>query len=204
MISVVSGTILSVEAEGAVVDVNGLGLFVSLVSSHAVTLSAGDAVVLHTLFTKHQDDITLSGFPRREDLELFALLTDTPGVGAKTARAALATLGYDGLVDAIRRGNEPALRKVPGIGPRAAAMLLATLRPKLGADENSPVDEPANTHQRRTTASTAGEAIAALQALGWNKRDAIRAVEQASTVTGEAATVEALIRSALASLGPRR
>ncbi|MFG6445583.1 Holliday junction branch migration protein RuvA [Microbacterium sp. P07] len=200
MISIVSGAVLVVERDGAVIDVNGLGLYVGLLSSYAATLSPGDRVLVHTIFSRRQDGVSLSGFTSREELELFSLMTETPGVGAPTARAALAMLGHDGFVDAIRRGNEPMLRKVPGIGPRVAALLLLTLRPRLGVASGE--DSPPTAARRGGGAE--GKATAALQAIGWNKRDAAEAVEALGSTSPEIVTVEGLIRAALAALGPRR
>ncbi|MFE1665754.1 Holliday junction branch migration protein RuvA [Microbacterium sp. P02] len=199
MISALAGTVLVVDRDRAVIDVGGIGLEVFLVESHASTLVVGERALLHTVFTKRADDMHLSGFASRDELDLFEMLTATPGVGAKTARAALATLGHDGLVDAIRRGNEPTLRKVPGVGARAASMILVTMRPKLGA-LNASEDEDVD---HATVSSRQGEAVVALQSLGWNKRDADRAVSEAVATSAPDGTVQSLIRAAMTTLSRR-
>ncbi|XVU23569.1 Holliday junction branch migration protein RuvA [Actinoplanes sp. CA-054009] len=206
VISVVAGDVRSVERDRAVVDVGGLGLEVVLVGPFAATLCAGDRVVLHTLVVRRPDGMTLSGFASRDELDLFVMVMETPGVGATTARAALGMLGHEGLVEAIRRGHEPTLRKIPGVGARAAAMLLVTLRPRLGAVVDAGTQSGGGERRppNKRAAPGHGDAIAALQSLGWKKRDAVRAVEEASSATSESAGVQGLIRAALAVLGPKR
>lgn len=204
MFSVVSGSLLAIERDHVIVNVNGLGLEVQVTETYASEVTQGEVVILHTVFQKRQDEMSLTGFASRDELELFILVMETPGVGAKMARSALGVLGYDGLIDAIRRGNEPALRKIPGIGPRAAAMLLVTLRPKLG-DSDAPNDETQHAEPSiGASASERGEALAALQGLGWKKRDAVSAIETAVTAVPPPVSVEGLIRAALATLQPRR
>ncbi|KAA9106539.1 Holliday junction branch migration protein RuvA [Microbacterium rhizomatis] len=196
MISVVAGKVVVVHRDRVVVDVGGVGLEVSVAGGFAEATLAGDEVCLFTTLTVRQEDLTIYGFAIREELELFELMTSVPGVGAKIARSALSSLGYNGLVDAIRQGNEPVLRKVPGVGPRAAAMILLSLRPRLGAAADAaPADGSG-------AASHVGEAVTALQGLGWNKRDAMTAVEHAAQDARAAGSVASLIKAALALLGP--
>jgi Holliday junction DNA helicase RuvA len=94
--------------------------------------------------------------------------------------------------------DDAPFRKVSGIGPKTAKLLAVSLQGKLHTPSGAPAAAPGR------GGTTTSDVVAALVGLGWNERLASQAVEEAYAEASEAdrATVPALLRLALARLGP--
>jgi Holliday junction DNA helicase RuvA len=111
----------------------------------------------------------------------------------------LATLTPDQIATAVAAEDDAPFRKVSGIGPKTAKLIVVSLAGKILAPVGAaPVAALAS--------STAQNVVAALVGLGWNERVAVQAVDEvidAATEDG-ALPVPALLRLALARLGPQQ
>lgn len=197
MISSVRGTVLSVTASHAHIDVGGLGYSVQVTPQHALTLRVGNEARLHTALIVREDDMSLFGFATPPELEMFDLLRSVSGVGPKSALGVLATLSPDQIAAAVAAEDDAPFRKVSGIGPKTAKLIVVSLAGKIFA--------PAGIAPASATPSSAAQnVVAALVGLGWNERVAIEAVDEviASATEHGALPVPALLRLALARLGP--
>ena len=68
------GTVDSVEADKAVIDVNGIGYEINMPESELFTLEAGDIVKIYTYLAVREDDMRLFGFKSKGNLEFFKKL----------------------------------------------------------------------------------------------------------------------------------
>jgi len=197
VISSVRGTVLSANGSVAVVEVGGIGLAIQVTPQHALTLRGGHETTIHTALVVREDDLSLFGFATRDELEVFDLLRGVSGVGPKSALGVLATLSPDEVARAVAAEDDAPFRKVSGIGPKTAKLIAVSLQGKLAAASGSPMSAPAR-------GSTTTDVVAALVGLGWNERLAAQAVDEAFADASDAdrATVPALLRLALARLGP--
>lgn len=199
MISSVRGTVLGVTGSHVQVDVGGLGYSVQITPQHALTLRVGDEVRLHTALIVREDDMSLFGFATPAELGMFDLLRGVSGVGPKSALGVLATLSPDQIAAAVAAEDDAPFRKVSGIGPKTAKLIVVSLAGKILAPAGVvPATPPAS--------STAQNVVAALVGLGWNERVAVQAVDEVveSATEGGALPVPALLRLALARLGPQQ
>ncbi|HEV7956053.1 MAG TPA: Holliday junction branch migration protein RuvA, partial [Marisediminicola sp.] len=91
-------------------------------------------------------------------------------------------------------------RKVSGIGPKTAKLIVVSLAGKMQAFVAS-----ASTG-RNAAGSISESVLVALVGLGWSERTAAEAVDDAVARASEAelAAVPSLLRVALAGLGPRQ
>jgi Holliday junction DNA helicase RuvA len=200
MISSVRGPVLSVTGSVVAIDVGGLGYSVLITPQHALTLRVGHETRLHTALIVREDDMSLYGFATTEELEMFDLLRGVSGVGPKSALGVLATLSPDQIATAVAAEDDAPFRKVSGIGPKTAKLIVVSLAGKILAPtgpSRTPI-APAST--------TAQNVVAALVGLGWNERVAGQAVDEvvADEVDGGTLPVPALLRLALARLGPQQ
>ncbi|MCH3908787.1 MAG: Holliday junction branch migration protein RuvA [Bacilli bacterium] len=78
-----------------------------------------------------QDDHYLAGFSTKLEKEAFLSLIQVKGIGPKTALNALKETTPDELFKAISANNTSYLKKLPGIGPKAAAQIILDLKGKL-------------------------------------------------------------------------
>lgn len=202
MISSVRGTAVHLDADSVVVEVGGVGLQVAVTPQVARALHVGDQVTLHTTLIVREDALSLYGFDTREELSVFLHLLSVTGVGPKSALGVLATLSVAQIADAVAADDDAPFRRVSGIGPKTAKLIVVQLAGKI--EVTRPV--PAGGASAVAAAAVPAQVVQALVGLGWSERVAADAVE---TVAGGAAdadrqSVPALLRLTLAALGPAR
>lgn len=202
MISALRGTVLSVAGGTAVIDVGGVGYAVAVTGRHALTLRVGSETALLTSLIVREDSLSLFGFPDQDSLDIFTLLTGVTGVGPKSALGVLAELTSGEVALAVAREDDAAFRKVTGIGPKTAKLIVLQLTGKIAA---RPVGAGGAVAEAPTAAPhVRGNVERALVGLGWPERSAIAAIDEVLETASpvEAADVQALLRLALAALGP--
>ena len=201
MIAFVRGVLVRKTDNSAVIDTGGLGfeVFVPL-SALEVLPPAGNEVTLHTYLNVKEDEMSLYGFPDRDDLAMFKLLITVSGIGPKGAQSILSALSADDLRFAILSQDVRAISKAPGIGLKTAQRLIMELKDKVDLDDGfSHLAETAGDAGRTPSSSTErSDAVAALTVLGYSGTDALRAV---SSVNTEGKSTEEILREALKKLG---
>lgn len=199
MISSVRGTVLAAVGTSVVIEVGGVGLAVQVTPQHALSLRVGNEATLRTALIVREDDLSLYGFAEADELAVFDLLRGVTGVGPKSALGVLAAMDPADIAHAVAAEDDAAFRKVSGIGPKTAKLIVVSLAGKLGG---------VSTRRTAVTpqSSVSDNVTVALVGLGWPERVAIQAVEDALAAASEAerTAVPALLRLALASLGPQQ
>ena len=200
MISSLRGTVLSASGGTAVVEVGGVGFALQLTPDHVLSLRVGEEAFLHTSLIVREDALQLFGFADREQLEVFELLTSVSGVGPKSAIGVLSVLSPDDIAAAVAADDDAPFRKVSGIGPKTAKLIVVSLTGKLAATRRqAPVAVKPG-----APSSVSDSVLIALVGLGWPEKVASAAVAEvvAETAEGERDSVPALLRLTLARLGP--
>ena len=193
MIARLTGTLAEIGADGAVIDVGGVGY---AVLASARTLDAlgpvGGEVLLLTEMQVREDSMTLFGFATAGEREAFRALTSVQGVGGRVALAILSALGPDELSSAVSTGDKAMIARANGVGPKLAARIANELQGKLGAPGLAGVAGAA-----LPRSGTAGDAVSALGNLGFKPAEANAAVAAAQDELGPEAQLDALVRLAL-------
>lgn len=78
-----------------------------------------------------EDEISLYGFMKEEERELFLKLIEVKGLGCKMALPILAAGGVNGIIEAIEKENILYLKKFPKIGDKVARQIILDLKGKL-------------------------------------------------------------------------
>jgi Holliday junction DNA helicase RuvA len=86
-------------------------------------------VYVHEVF--NENDHYLVGFKDKLEKEAFESLIEVKGIGPKTAIVALGATNPNDLMKAIAANNTTFLKKLPGIGPKAAAQIILDLKGRL-------------------------------------------------------------------------
>ncbi len=193
MIARLTGTLAEIGADGAVIDVGGVGY---QVLASARTLDAlgpvGGEVLLLTEMQVREDSMTLFGFGTAGEREAFRALTSVQGVGGRVALAILSALGPDELSSAVSSGDKAMIARANGVGPKLAARIANELQGKLGAPG---LAGAAGAGLPR--AGPAADAVSALGNLGFKPAEANAAVAAAQDELGPDAQLDALVRLAL-------
>ena len=199
MISSVRGTVLSALGTTVVIEVGGVGLALQVTPTIALSLRVGEEARLVTTLIVREDSLTLYGFRAAEELAVFELLIGVTGVGPKSALGVLTVLAPHQIAQAVAVEDDGVFRKVSGIGPKTAKLIVLSLTGKLavtqglGASGHAPA-----------AASVAASVQAALIGLGWSERVAAQSVEAtlAEEPDVDKAPVATVLRLALARLSP--
>ncbi|WP_194398378.1 Holliday junction branch migration protein RuvA [Microbacterium atlanticum] len=202
MISSVRGTAVHVDADAVVVEVGGVGLHVAVTPQVARMTHVGDAITLHTSLIVREDALSLFGFQSREELGVFALLLGVTGVGPKSALGVLSTLSVPQIADAVAADDDAPFRRVSGIGPKTAKLIVVQLAGKIAVSRPGGPTAGAGT----LPAAIPAQVVQALVGLGWSERVAAEAVDTvaADATDRDRSSVPALLRLTLSSLGPAR
>ncbi|GGE88350.1 Holliday junction branch migration protein RuvA [Mycetocola zhadangensis] len=196
MISSVRGTVLSAVGSSVIIDVGGIGYAVQVTPEHSLSLRVGEQALIHTSLIVREDSLSLFGFETTEQLHVFDLLTGVTGVGPKSALGVLSVLGPGQIAAAVAAEDDKVFRKVSGIGPKTAKLIVLSLTGKLIV--TTPVEEP-------VAVPAAGDSVVvALVGLGWSEKVAVQAVSDVLSThpDAETAPVQTVLRLALAQLGP--
>jgi len=204
MIGLVRGIVREKTPPQILVDTGAVGYELLVPMSTFYTLPAiGQEVTLRTHLLVREDEHQLYGFATEEERHAFRQLIRIAGIGARTALAILSGLSVRELREAVLLQDGGRLVKIPGIGKKTAERLLLELKDKTGAllptghataVPAGSAPHPVNSPEEAIRA----EIVAALLALGYSEREALRAVSalppQSDTATG--------IRLALKALAP--
>ncbi len=124
------GKVAEVKSNGIVLDVMGIGYFIYTANPYAFNESEEYKVYLYQVVK--EDELSLFGFKKKEEKELFLKLISVKGLGPKMTLPILATGSIAGIVDAINRENLFYLKKFPKIGDKLAKQIILDLKGKLG------------------------------------------------------------------------
>ena len=137
MISLLSGSVRSIQSDRLIVEVGGFGLTVLVTPATTTQVNLGSQVQLFTSLVVREDSLTLFGFVNEESRSLFELVQTVSGIGPKVALSILGALTPEDLGRAIAQEDVAVIEKVPGIGRKGAQRLILELKGKLSDLSNS-------------------------------------------------------------------
>jgi len=181
MIYSLKGKVLLIDGDTVVIDVHDVGYQVLV--SHIQDYEVGQEVFLYTYNVVREDEQYLIGFSSLEEKEVFLALIKVKGLGPKTVIGALSATTADDVKNAISSNNVVYLKKLPGIGAKAASQIILDLKGELTGTKGDP--------------SIYDEVYEALKQLGF-KGAAIERV--LATINVKDATAEDVLRIALSKL----
>lgn len=198
MIALVTGEVVAIGLDHAVVLTSGFGMRVHATPDTLAQLRHGNQAELHTTMVVREDSMTLYGFGTADARDTFDILLTVSGVGPRLALAMLAVHSPDQFRTAVATEDLKALERVPGIGRKGASRIVLELGDRLG----SPVGAlSAPVAPGPTPGVLEEDVITALVGLGWNQKVAADAVagvlERGEASEGDAAAV---LRAALRAL----
>lgn len=197
MISSLRGTVLHAASDHVIIETGGVGFSVAVPGDVAHTAVVGEQLMLHTSLIVREDALSLFGFSDRDELEIFGQLLSVTGVGPKSALGVLSHLTVDQIAEAVTAEDDAPFRRVSGIGPKTAKLIVVQLAGKV---------QPRVASAPAFAAATAvtDQVAAALVGLGWSEKVAAEAAAQSAEDATEAerSSVAALLRRTLAAMGP--
>ena len=200
MLAYIKGSLEIKNNDYIVIDVGGLGYKVNMPKKTLENVgNIGDKIKVYTYYRVREDDISIFGFNTNEELRMFELLLSVSGVGAKVALTILSNIEITEFALAVITDDVNKIVKIPGIGKKSAQRIILELKDKLKAQELAEAEEQGEAKEARQEENNEAqeEAIAALQILGYSKKDIEKAFEK---LANKDVSVEELIKKGLTIL----
>lgn len=159
MYSYIKGVVVDLSKDHIVLENNGIGYFIYV--SNPYRFQKGKEMLVYIYQQVKEDGIFLYGFEKKEEKDLFLKLILVKGIGCKSAIGILATGDVNAIINAIESNNLAYLKKIPGIGPKAAGQIVLDLKGKFNAVSKEVV----------FTLPEYDEAIEVLLALGYKSNE---------------------------------
>lgn len=199
MLAYIKGSLEIKTNDYVVIDVGGLGYKVNM-SKKAIEAvgDIGDKIKVYTYYRVREDDISIFGFNTNEELRMFELLLSVSGIGAKVALTILSNIEITEFALAVITDDVNKIVKIPGIGKKSAQRIILELKDKLKAQQLEDAEEQETKESNKEKNNEAEEeAIAALQILGYGKKEIEKAFEK---LANKDVSVEELIKKGLTIL----
>ena len=129
MYNYIKGIISEVKSNSIIVDNNGIGY--EIYTPNPFAFQEGEEYKIYVYQYIREDEMSLYGFKKSEEKDLFLKLIDVKGLGPKMALPIIAMGSIAGISDAINRENILYLKKFPKIGDKLARQMILDLKGKL-------------------------------------------------------------------------
>lgn len=196
MISYIKGSLEYIGEGTIIVETGGIGysVFVSPMTASALPPQHSQ-IKIYTYMNVKDDGISLFGFNKMEELELFNKLLTVSGVGPKGALSLLGYMPSSQIIMAIVTDDIATLSKAPGVGKKTAQRLVLDLKDKFkNEDFVQSITEELGSEADFSVAGEKTEAIEALIALGYTRSEAVKAV---ASVYKSGMDTQALLKASL-------
>ena len=173
------GKIVLINKDSVVIDVNNIGYEVFV--THSELYKIDEETTIYTAQIVREDEQYLAGFRTLEEKEVFNKLCTVKGIGPRSALNAMSGTTASDLIMAISANNTTFLKKLPGIGAKAAQQIILDLKGQLTGTSKGNPDQY-------------DEVRDALQALGFKNKQIDDALASINVID---ATNEEIMRLAL-------
>lgn len=210
MISRLHGVVCEIDGESLVVDVHGVGYAVSASRALAARCQLGDSVTFPVYTDVKEDSIRLFGFDTKGEREVFLLLNRVSGMGPRSSMDVVSNVAIRDLLRAIGAGDVHSLMKIKGVGKKKAERIVVELRDLVAAmagERSSSLREMVTIHRtgdgggEPPSFTLDGDAVSALEVLGFSNKDAEAAVTKAWASLGQNEALESATGSPVREVG---
>ena len=167
MIGFLKGTIQSKNANSLIIDVHDVGyqVFTPLFLIQELELNNPIALFIYTHV--REDELSLFGFSRKEEKQIFLSLISVSGIGPKLALNVLSfSNGAKNIIRAIENADVDFFENIKGVGKKSAQRIIVDLKSKIGGLKEIEFE-----------AETDRDLLDALKGLGFDKNEIKKAVK---------------------------
>lgn len=184
---------------------NSKGCFVTLeafnigylieITSRDYSEIASDEVKVYTVLIHREDKMSLCGFLKKEDRDIFNILTSVSGVGSKMALTLLDEFESSELIGFVIEGNYKEITRAKGVGPKLAQKIILELKDKLMSYKET---EPIAIQTSKVQDSQAVEdAQTVLISLGYERDEIKSAMSKAMASLSDNSSAEEILKQSL-------
>lgn len=175
MIEFLKGRVHSTDRGYLVLETNGVGYIINMVSRELHTFYKNEEVFINIRLILREDAAILYGFKDSETRNAFDLLTSVTGIGPKLAVGILDGDDVSNIAKYILSKDEKSLTKLPGVGKKTAQRIILELKDKV---EKLNLDLDFTKEETPLFDENDDPAVEALISLGYNVYDAKKSLEK--------------------------
>ena len=124
----------------ATVETGGIGYSLEIMPRDFQNLPEENSnLKIYTVLLHKEDKMSLCGFLRREERDMFNVLTSVSGVGSKMALTLLNSFSINSLVNFVLDNDYKAITQAKGVGPKLAQKIILELKDKLNSYKEASV-----------------------------------------------------------------
>ncbi len=169
MIGKITGTVSDIVSDSLIIDTaSGVGYRLFVPHRTLVATNPGTSVSLYVYTHVRESELSLYGFSMKDELTLFSILLDVPGIGPKSALVIVGHASLEDLYGAIQTQNVLFFSTIKGVGKKTAQKILLELSSKFGSRFSLDLVKPED-----------DELVEALTHLGFQKKEIMDAIRQA-------------------------
>lgn len=181
------GTYITVEA-------GGIGYLLEVTTRDYSNVPDGE-IKIYTVLLHREDKMNLCGFLKREERDIFNILTSVSGVGSKMALTLLDEFESSELIGFVIDGNFKELTRAKGVGPKLAQKIILELKDKL---MNYQTKEPIKVSSITPVDTQAiDDAQTVLVSLGYERKEIQNAITKAVSQLEKTASAEDILKESL-------
>lgn len=176
------------------IEAGGIGYLLEVTSRDFNEIS-DDNVKIYTVLIHREDKMALCGFLKKEDRDIFNILTSVSGVGSKMALTLLDEFQSSELIGFVIEGNYKEITRAKGVGPKLAQKIILELKDKLMNYKDS---EPIVISTPKEQDSQAVEdAQTVLISLGYERDEIKSAMSKAIALLKDNSSAEDILKNTL-------
>lgn len=181
----------------AIIDVSGIGYSIEIMERDYLNLpNSGDNLKLYSVLLHKEDKMSLCGFLRREDRDIFNILTSVSGVGSKMAFTLLNSFEVADLVGFVLDANYKELTRAKGVGAKLAQKIILELKDKL-TSYNGGVPVKTENSGAGVSSQNIEDARMVMLSLGYEKKEVDNALSKSLSTVSDNAGAEEILKQAL-------
>lgn len=153
-------------------------------------------VKMFTVLLHKEDKMSLCGFLKREERDMFNILTSVSGVGSKMALALINSFTVNDLVGFVLDENYKALTSAKGVGQKLAQKIILELKGKLNSSKD--IDIPAiSADNSELNGQNIEDARMVLLSLGYENNEITLAIKQTTATLDKNSSAEEILKKSL-------
>ena len=180
----------------AVVEVNNIGYLTEIMERDYINIEDVQDIKLYTVLIHREDKMSLCGFLKKEDRDVFNILTSVSGVGIKMALTLLNSFKVTDLVGFVIDGNYKQLTNAKGVGPKLAQKIILELKDKFNSYKESKPEIKIE-GSKNISSENIEDATMVMLSLGYEKNEVNNAIVKALTKLPEKSSAEDILKESL-------
>lgn len=185
----------------ATLEIAGIGYRVELTERDFYNLPENNSELkIFTVLIHKEDKMTLCGFLKREERDIFNILTSVSGVGLKMALTLINSFEISTLIGLVLDGNYKELTRAKGVGPKLAQKIILELKDKLTNYGDTRKVQISKSTSNVATSQNVEDAVQVLTSLGYVRDEIGEAMNKVLTRLAPDAPAEEILKDALTLL----